>query len=463
MKKLNSITSMAFIALAISSIFTTSNLATLALNEGQLIFLLFVTTLIFFIPLAGAVGELSTSGVWGTNVFSWVKSAFGEKIGFAAIFWEWFQAIIVSVAMLYFVIGILSYTISFSQIDSNSMYRAILCVIFYIAMILLQIFKPDLLIKIQAFGFWGCVVVPIFIMFFLATIYTFKEVDLVLAVKNSSFVPPLSLKSVLLLVPFVLSLTGLEACGPFIDRLNDVKKEFPKAILVIIITVVLTNLVGSGAIAMIFSPSEISLSRGFIDTLDFLFRYFHLPVEFVKFLGFIIILGLLPKISDWILSPALALQKSAEMGLIPKVFIYKNTAGTPTFILLLQTFIFVVITSILSLSKSSNTAFLIAIYLDVAIYSCVYGLIFFSYIKLTSSNKLIKSTMEIPTKLKLTTGILGVLCMTLVLIASFFPPNTLPDDEKTLYLNILILCFTFSIFAPFIFQYFYQKKEVIKK
>ncbi|MBC2851725.1 amino acid permease [Cetobacterium sp. 8H] len=459
MDKKTYITPVAFTALAISSIFTTSNLSTLATNGGQLILLLFITTFLFFIPLAGVVGELSTSEKWGTNVFSWIENAFGDKIGISAVFWEWFQAIIMSIPMLYFVVGNLSYTISFQELDSNPLYRALACIGFYLLLVFLQLIKPELLIKVQAFGFWFCVMLPISTTFLLATIYILKGNQLPFPLDRDSFSIPINLKSLLLLVPFVLSLTGIEASGPFIDGLKDIKKDFPKAILVVIITIVFTNLIGSGAIAMIFPANKINLSRGLIESLDFLFIYFNIPLFLVKFMGLLMVLGLLPKVSNWIISPALALQKSSESGLLPKVFSYKNSVNTPTYILIFQSVLFIFTALLLSLTKSGNTAFLIAVYLNVAIYSCVYILIFSSYLKLITTDKNTKRIFEIPKHLKFLTGTFGLISILIVLVVSFFPPVSIPLDEHFLYLAILISCFIVTIVTPFLFQYFFNIRE----
>ncbi|MEG0299927.1 hypothetical protein [Cetobacterium sp.] len=114
---------------------------------------------------------------------------------------------------------------------------------------------------------------------------------------------------------------------------------------------------------------------------------------------------------------------------------------------------------LLSLTKSGNTAFLIAVYLNVAIYSCVYMLIFSSYLKLITIDKSNKRIFEIPKHLKFLTGTFGLFSISIVLIASFFPPVNVPSNEHVLYLTILVSCFIVTIITPFLFQYFFNKRE----
>lgn len=460
----NSITPIAFTALTISSIFTTSNLPTLATSGGELIFFLLITALLFFIPLAIVVAGLSTTEGYGTNVFSWISYAFGNRIGLATTFWEWLQAIVMSIPMLYFVTGTFSYVISAPEINSNSLYRALVCIFFYLFLVCIQITEPKFVIKIEAFGFWVCVIGPLIICFILGLIYIFKVKSLPFPIDENSFIPTLKSKETLLaFVPFVLSLTGVEACGPFINRLKNINKDFPKVILIVIVTVLFTNLIGSSSIAMVFPADKINLSTGFIDTVDFLFRYFGIPLVFARLIAFFIVLGLLPKVSNWIISPALALQNSAADGLLPKYFIYENSIKTPTHILCYQSILFIGLALLLSLSKSGNTAFLVAIYLDVSIYSCVYIFIFLSYIKSTFKNKDSKDIFNIPIYLKRIIGFLALITMCFVLVATFLPPASIPKDEIHLYLGILITCFILVILAPFVFQYFYKNKGGINE
>lgn len=459
----NSITPIAFTALTISSIFTTSNLPTLATSGGRLIFYLIITAILFFIPLAIVVAGLSTTEEYGTNVFSWISYSFGNKIGLATTFWEWLQAIVMSIPMLYFVSGTFSYALSAPEMNTNPTYKALVCIFFYLFLVCLQITEPKFVIKIEAFGFWVCVIGPLIICFILGIIYSFQVRTFSFPIEANSLIPPIISKETLLtFVPFVLSLTGVEACGPFINRLKNINKDFPKSILIVIITVIFTNLIGSSSIVMVFPVDKIDLSTGFINTVDFLFRYFEIPLVFARLIAFFIVLGLLPKVSNWIISPALALQNSAADGLLPKYFIYENSIKTPTHILCYQSFFFIILAFLLSLSKSGNTAFLVAIYLDVAIYSCVYIFIFLSYIKATFKNKNSKDIFNIPIFFKRIIGFLALVTMFFILLASFLPPASIPKDEIKLYFTILISCFILVILTPFIFQYFYKNKKLVE-
>ena len=48
-----------------------------------------IGTITFLIPLTMAGAELATGWPQGGGVYAWVKEAFGEKLGFIAVFCEW--------------------------------------------------------------------------------------------------------------------------------------------------------------------------------------------------------------------------------------------------------------------------------------------------------------------------------------------------------------------------------------
>ncbi|MBC2857380.1 amino acid permease [Cetobacterium sp. 2A] len=452
----------AFTALAISSIFTTSNLAVLAANGGALFVLLLISIFFFFIPVALVVGELTT-GPWGTNVFTWVEAAYGKKIGLAAVFWQWFQAIVMTLPMLYFTVGTFAYCIGFKELNTNPIYQLLTAIAFYLLLIVIETIKPRFLIDMEAFGFWFCIMIPVFALFIFSLVYIFQGHSPAFPFTVEGLIPKFDLQSFLALIPYISCLTGIEISGPFVKRLVDVKKNFPKAILIVVITAILANLVGSGAIALIFPTNQINLSSGFIEVYDFLFNYYGIPLYIVKILGMLVVFGMLIKTSNWQISPALALNSSANTNLLPKKFGYQNSKGTPIYILWVQLIALTILGIFLSMSKSGNIAFLIAVYLDVSIYCCVYVLIFLTYFKLNKTQPNAPKLFTMPVKLKIFVPLIGLLTTIGVIGLCFIPPGGVPKDQYTLYISILTVSFFCAFVAPFLIGDFFtdeNKKKV---
>lgn len=454
------ISTVAFTALAVTSIFTTSNVAVLATNGATFFILLLIAIFFFFIPSALVVGKLAT-GPWGTNIFSWVDAAYGKRVGLAAVFWQWFQAIVMTLPILYFTVGTFAYSIGIKELDTNPVYQLLLAVGFYILLITIEIKKPRFLIRLEAFGFWICIMIPIVIIFTLSTMYILDGHAPAFPFTVDAFVPSFDLKNGLALIPYVSSLAGIEISGPFVNRLGNIKKDYPKAIFIVVIIAFIANLIGSGAIAVILPPDKITLSSGFIQVYIFLFDYFNIPIFLVRIIGIAVVIGMLIKTSNWQLSPALALQSSTSTGLLPKKFSYVNSNGTPTFILLVQLSAFTVLGVLLALSRTGNIAFLSAVYLDVAIYTCMYVLLFMTYFKIKKTQQKVSTYFEIPKSLRTVAPLIGLLTSVAIVILCFFPPGQVPKDQYVLYLSILMISFVCAFIAPFLLGYFYSKKEKV--
>lgn len=448
----------AFVALAISSIFTTSNLPTLASNGPHLFILLSIAVILFFIPISLVVGELSTSPNGGTTVYTWIKAAFGNGIGNAGIFWWWFQASIQVIPILYFMVGTFARAIQVDVIVDNAFYKFLCVVVIYIIMMVLQIVKPKLLIDFEFIGFWGFIVFPLLLLFGCSIAYTISVGKLPFTLSFSSFVPSLSVASVIALIPFILSLMGIENSGTFISRLKNPTREFPEAVIMVLIIGVLANVIGAGSMVLLFKGTSIDLSTGMMDAYVLLFDYFQLPKIFAQVMGMMIFIGLLPKLSNWIIGPAYALQESTSTNILPKRFAYVNKHKTPTYILLTQMGILIVLTFLLSLAKDGNSAFLIALYLDVAIYSVVYILIFLAYIKLVTQKTNAPSTFEIPKKLKIPVASFGLFMISVVLLLCFFPPSGVARGLKDVYTLMVMVIFLVVVMVPFLIQVLFKTK-----
>jgi hypothetical protein len=75
-----------------------------------------------FMVCAGCAlfGGDGDSGWQEGGIFAWIKNTLGERFGFAAIFFQWFQVTVCFITMLYFIVSTISSALSAPQIESNS-------------------------------------------------------------------------------------------------------------------------------------------------------------------------------------------------------------------------------------------------------------------------------------------------------------------------------------------------------
>lgn len=116
--------------LTVCSVFSLRNLPSMAEYGWNIIFFLSAAAACFFIPSALVSAELASTYPQRGGVFIWVKEAFGPKLGFLAIFMEWFQNMPWYPAAVTFVATCIAYIFN-PELASNRWY------IFFTAIFLL--------------------------------------------------------------------------------------------------------------------------------------------------------------------------------------------------------------------------------------------------------------------------------------------------------------------------------------
>ena len=174
-------------------------------------------------PVALTAAELATiKGYQEGGIFSWVGKSLGEKFGFAAIFFQWFQITVGFVTMIYFIIGAVSDILGVPILNQNPLVK-FLCVIgiFWILTIL-QFNGTKITEKIAKYGFSIGIVLPVILMLVLAIDYFASGNTISTNFTNSTFLP--SKQGLGALVAFVLAYAGVEASAPHIKELENPKK-----------------------------------------------------------------------------------------------------------------------------------------------------------------------------------------------------------------------------------------------
>src|SRR5579863_4249534 len=69
------------------------NLPAAALFGSSLVFFFFFAAIVFLIPTALVSAELSASMEEG-GIYQWTRSAFGERIGFLAVWLQWINNVV---------------------------------------------------------------------------------------------------------------------------------------------------------------------------------------------------------------------------------------------------------------------------------------------------------------------------------------------------------------------------------
>lgn len=464
-------TKFAFFAMTASLFITVYEYPTFAMSGKSLIFFLLLCGIGWFLPVALCSAELATiDGYQEGGIYSWVGKPLGEKYGFAAIFFQWFQVTVGFVTMIYFIIGTISYILDIPAINNDPIFKFISVISIFWILTLLQLKGTETTSKLAKYGFSVGIVFPVGIMFLLTIKYFLSGHQISPSFTHSSFVPKFN--DISALTSFVLAYMGVEASATHFSELENPKKNYPKLLVILVLAGILMSTIGGSVVSMVLN-GNISSNQGVMDAVTQLISPNSISWP-VKFIGLLISFGVVAQVSSWIVSPTEGLQFSATKDLLPKSLADKNKNQVPVKILLIQAIVVTFWAALLTFGSGGsgkNIAFQTAISLTVLIYLSAYVLFFISYFVVLFKYKTLKRDFEIPggSGVKIIVSLIGFLLSIAAVITAFIIPSSMSKQDGLIYLVLLSICFIITLSIPFVFYHFYsipnkkrlQKKEIL--
>ena len=99
-----------FFAMTASMVMTVYEYPSFASSGFKLVFFLVVGGLLWFLPVSLCAAEMATVEGWEKGgIYSWVGNTLGQRWGFSALFFQWFQITVGFVTMCFFILAALAY------------------------------------------------------------------------------------------------------------------------------------------------------------------------------------------------------------------------------------------------------------------------------------------------------------------------------------------------------------------
>lgn len=459
------LTRFGFFAMTASLFITVYEYPTFAASGKTLIFFLLLCGLFWFLPVALSSAELaSIKGYQEGGIYSWVGKPLGEKFGFAAIFFQWFQITVGFVTMIYFIIGTMSDILNIPEMNKNPFIKFLTVVVIFWLLTLLQFKGTKTTARLAKLGFSIGIVVPVLIMLVLAIKYFMSGHTVSPNFSESHFFP--DKKNIAALTSFMLAYMGVEASAPHITDLENPKKNYPMIMIVLVIVGMALSTIGGSVVSMVLH-GQISSNEGVVQALQVLISPGKNSWGVIA-LGCLVSFGVMAQVSSWIVSPTEGLLFVATKGLLPARFKKVNNADVPVPLLILQGIVVTIWAAVLTFGSGSsggNVSFQTAISLTVLIYLSAYLLFFIAYFVVIFKKKDLPRDYQIPGGQagKIIVAGAGLLLSAAAMVTAFFVPDTLAKNEAKTYISLLVVSFVITIALPFLFYHFYGKKHRIEE
>jgi len=460
------ITTGGFIALSGSMVATVYGYPAFASSGFALVFYLLLAGIFFFLPTALISAEMATGEGWQDGgVYKWVGTAFGPRWGFAAIFFQWFQITIGFITMLYFIVGSLSYMLDMPVLNTDPLYKFLGVLILFWIVTYLNLKGAGFITKLTKISFTAGIILPALLLIVMAIIYTIEGNKIQVAMNWDTFIPDFTkIKTIVILVAFMLSYLGIEASAVHVNELDNAKKNYPIAIMILAFGAIVMNIFGALSVGFVVPADKIELNVGIMQAFEHYLILYHikwmLPVT-----AFLLALGAFGEVAAWVSGPIKGLQKTAEDGLLPARFKKLNKNGISVSLVIAQGIIVSIWAALLTFGGAGgNLSFLLAMALTVVSYLTMYILLYFAYYRLKSKHGDVPRAYVVPGGSfgRFIIPFLGLLMSVGAFIIAFFPPSTIIDSDIKSYEMILIIGFIVIFFLPHIIYHFRPNKKTVK-
>ena len=404
-------------------------------------------TILFLIPMSMASAELATGWPVGGGVYAWVKQAFGEKMGFVAIFCAWSGNLVWFPTVLSFIASTLAFAIA-PELAANRLFMFSVMMIAFWGTTLIAYFGEEASTRFSNVGVILGGIIPTVIVIIFAILWMASGRAIVLpSFSASAIVPEVSLSTIPFFATVVLLFEGMEMAGFHAQETKNPQRDFPRAMLFSALLILILTVLGTLAIAFVTPAEELSLASGVMQAIQYFFGAEHLawltaPMAVLITIGGVVLLA------AWLIGPAKGLGVVVVEGNMPPFFNRTNKHGAPVGVLLVQAGIGTIISLLYVFLPSVNQAYWILSAMTVELICIEYAFVFLALIKLRYSSPDTPRAFKIPGGLLgvWLVGGLGAFGVIFTLIIGVLPPEL--DIKHTWAYVFAVLLGTFLLAVP---------------
>ena len=418
-------------------------------KEGlSMLFYVLFAVVLYLIPASLVSAELGSAfSDRNGGVYTWVKEAFGPAWGFTAVWLQWIQNVIWYPTVLGFAAGSLAYMVGQQEYAQNGVYNGLVIIIFYWFSTFLAMKGTSAVGKVTKYGVLLGTIIPGLLVILLGIIWCLRGFPLEFLRSASgevlhshpTFFPHISgMGSIAFLAGIILLFAGVEVQSVLVKDLENPAKNFPKAIFLASIIIVLLFLLGSLSVAAVVPEDQISLTAGLMEAFNHILNKFSLG-WLVPVLGFLTAFGAIGGVMSWITGPSKGLLSTAQDGELPAILAKTNKAEAPVALLIIQAIIVTLLACLYFVMDNVSVAFFVLTAMTATLYLVMYMLMYAAGLRLRYTRPDLPRTYKIPGGMGVMwlitlVGLAGVLFSC---IAGFFPPSNLPVGNPALYVILV--------------------------
>ena len=381
---------------------------------------LFIIPAIFFlVPTALVAAELATG--WKGGVFTWVRTAFGDKWGFQAIWLQWVQNVVWYPTQIAFIAASLAFVFLDPSIANSGLYTAIVIVVLYWGSTFITLKGGNLFAKVGSWSGLAGTIFPGLLLIVFGVIWLSTGQKSETPMEASAIIPPFTgIASIVLIVSNVLAYAGMEVNAVHANDLKQPGKGYPKTVLIASILILGVFIFPTIAIAVAVPQKDLGLTTGINLAFQTYFTTWGMDWA-VPVISLLIALGAFASVVTWIAGPSRGLLAAARTGFLPVALQRRNKAGVQVGILNVQGIVVTLLASLFIFVPNINTAFILLVDMAAALYLIMYMMMFAAAIRLRKTHPQVVRSYRTPA-MTLIAGV-GFLACFAAFCLGFIPPE----------------------------------------
>lgn len=415
-------------------------MASVGLNA---IFFYLAAALLFLIPSGLVCAELATTFPEAGGIYLWVKRAFGNKVGFVAIWLEWINNVISFPAALSSMAAALAFLAN-PALANNKAYIFICTLVILWGMTLFNVLGIKASSRLNIIGALVGTLIPGAIIIALGSYWLLSHHPSQLHFSTHAVLPTMHFSSFVFFAGVLSGYAGMQITGYHAQNVMNPQKNYTRAIFAALFLILIVTIFGSLAVAVVVPKQQLSLVSGLMVGFSQFFTTFHMSWAIPVLVGLIVIGGL-STLSAWLLGPARGLAVAARNGHFFKIFAKENSRGAPVAILVMQAIVASIFATLFLFLPNASTAFWMLLDMSSQSTIIVYLLLFSSAICLRYRYPHIERPFKIPggNASVWFICVAAIIVCLLGLITSFALPTSLATHGQLKYYESILLGCTF--------------------
>lgn len=425
--------------ISISAVVNLREFPLMASSGFSSVFFYLLAALCFLLPSALVCAELGTALPENGGLYTWVRTALGDKLGFLAMWMEWVNNVISFPATLSIIVATVAY-VGFPQLARNKYDLFVGMMLVYWGCTLFNLLGVKTSSRFNIIGALAGTLLPTVTIIILGLIWFLSHKTVHVHFTISHFFPSWHIGSLVFFLGVLSSFSGMQITAFHVQNVKNPERTFPRAIFLAAGIIFAISVLASLAIAVIIPQSHLNLMNGVIQGIAAVFWKFHLR-SITPLLALLIALGAIAGLSAWLLALARGLQNMAQHHQLPILFAKNNRYGAPVNTLLAQGVLGTMLALVFLFMPTLKSAFWMLIALTSQFTVLVYCLVFTSAIVLRFTRPNLARPYRIPGG-KL---FLVPLCSVAIIVcfASFmlgwFPPKQIHFMAQWQYVSYIVL------------------------